>query len=309
MNEIVKDQYWTNCQTISTGRQVTKILTGLSPSSTYRIQVQSTSDYGNTQWSAPQIFTTSIAKNSEIHKRPKLFARGTSAVNHDEAIVMLDDTVILKNAFFKGLYLVVLNRLTLELEYTSNSNTDIFNKLVEIDEDHIIIIVSWNMWEFDFSIALGDQLQKFGGVYIKEFQYQYSRRFSEQTRRRFLNYIDISERKNFYHPFAFIGIKGIKPGMAFESIRSNKGYYLQESPQPKAELTVFLYYNVMTNRYVFDNIQVESQMRMNEDYDVIHNSIDRSLQNIIQYLGSINLTVSINAIATDFEYVNLYLIL
>ena len=126
MDELVKDQYWTNCQTVSTGRQVTKILTGLTPRTTYKFQVRSTSDYGNTDWSEPQIFLTSLEKDKEIYKRVKLFARGTSAVNHDEAIIQVDNNIILQKANFKGLYLAVLNRLTLKLEYTSNNNDDIY---------------------------------------------------------------------------------------------------------------------------------------------------------------------------------------
>jgi hypothetical protein len=157
------------------------------------------------------------------------------------------------------------------------------------------------MWEFDFSVEFGDQLQRYGGFYIKEFQYQYSRRFSEHTRRRHLEFEDIAELNNFYHPFAFIGIKGLSPGMAYESIRSNQGYFLEVSPQPQAELTVFLDYNIMTNRYVFDQIQVEKQMRMNEDYLTIHHNRNRSLKHLIQYLAAVNLTVDVTALSPGFE--------
>ena len=82
--------------------------------------------------------------------------------------------------------------------------------------------------------------------------------------------------------------------MAYESIRSNQGYFFEESPQPYADLTVFLSYNVLTNRYVFDQIQLQPQLHMNEDYTVIHQNIDRSMTNLIQYLAAVNTTLSYN---------------
>jgi hypothetical protein len=33
-------------------------------------------------------------------------------------------------------------------------------------------------------------------------------------------------RHNLYHPYAFIGIPGLSPGMGFEMLRPNQGYYL-----------------------------------------------------------------------------------
>lgn len=53
---------------------------------------------------------TDVEQAKEIHKRVKLFARGTSATNHGEAVVMIDDNILLQKGNFKGLYLVVLDR-------------------------------------------------------------------------------------------------------------------------------------------------------------------------------------------------------
>lgn len=272
----------------------------MSPRSTYKIQVRHTSIYGNTEWSVPKTFITSIEPEKEKFKRVKLFARGTSAVNHDEAIIMVDDHVILQKSDFKGLYLVVLNRLTLEKTASASTPSTISTTLAGLDEESIIILVSCNTWEDTFSIDLGNQLQRFGGFYIKEFQFQYTRQFSEHTRQRDLRFTDIAELKNMYHPFAFIGIKGMSPGMAFESIRSNQGYYMSPSPQPPAELTVFLSYNILTHRYVFDQLQVERQLKMNEDYKIMHKNKDRSLMNLIQYLAAINITVDMTALGAGF---------
>ena len=178
---------------------------------------------------------------------------------------------------------------------------EIKTKLNNLDEDNLIILVSWNTWEHEFTTELGNTLQTFGGFYVKEFQYQFSRRFSEHTRRRHLDFQDITEMNNYHHPFAFVGIKGLAPGMAYESIRSNQGYFMAESPQPFAELTLYLSYNILTNRYVFDQIQVEKQMRMNEDYKTIHASKNRSLKHLIHYLAAVNLTVDLTALGIGFE--------
>mmetsp|Transcript_3050 Transcript_3050/g.3633 ORF Transcript_3050/g.3633 Transcript_3050/m.3633 type:complete len:359 (-) Transcript_3050:175-1251(-) len=300
-NEIIKDSHWTNCITLDVGIQRLTTITGLTSRSTYRVKAKHLSSFGDTSWSEYKIYLTAIESTKEIYIRPKLFARGTSAVNHDESIIMVDDNVLLQKADFKGLYMIVLNRLTLEKIEIVQGSAAISLKLIELDSDFIIIIVSSNQWENTFSISLGDQLQRYGGFYIKEFQYQYSRLFSEHTRHRNLKFEDISEVNNFFHPFCFIGIKGLKPGMAYESIRSNQGYFMQESPQPQAELTVFLEYNLLTHRYDFNTIQIEDQNRMNEDYETIHKNKNRSLMNIIQYLASTDLTVDLTALGTGFN--------
>ena len=275
-------------------------ITGLDPRSTFRVKINHISSYGSTEFSEPKIFMTALEQTKEVYKRVSLFARGTSATNHGESVIKVDDNIILQKSNFRGLYMVVLNRLTLKKTDAVTGTSAIAQKLISLDEDSIIIIVSSNVWEDQFSIELGDQLQKFGGFYIKEFQYQYSRRFSEHTRRRHLKFEDISEKNNFYHPLAFIGIKNIPPGMAFESIRSNQGYFMEVSPQPQAELTVFLDYNIMTHRYVFDQIQIESQMKMNEDFEVIHKNKNRSLMNLMQYLTSVDITVNPKALGTGY---------
>ena len=218
--------------------QCNYIINSLTARSTYRVKVRHNSAYGSTEWSDYKIYLTAIENAKEAYSRVKLFARGTSAVNHEESVIKVDDTVILQKANFRGLYLVALNRLTLnkvysghfdlmragnqvnvtdnfknytidsslnvaytessvtvERNYTNEVSLALFNKLAEFDEETIIIIVSSNAWELNFNVQLGNMLQSFGGFYIKEFQYQYSRRFSEETRRRFLDYIDISEQK------------------------------------------------------------------------------------------------------------------
>ncbi|CAI2368390.1 unnamed protein product [Moneuplotes crassus] len=299
--EVLEDSHWTGCTDVPVGRQRHYVLSGLDSRSTYRVRVMHSSDFGDTDWSPYKIYLTAIEETKEVYKRAEIFAKGTSAVNHGESVIMVDGNIILQKANYRGLYLVVLDRKTLAKTDSAIGVSSITEKLGALDGESIIVIVSNNVWEDDFSIELGNQLQKFGGFYIKEFQYQYSRRFSEHTRSRHLKFEDISEQNNYFHPFAFIGIKGIPPGMAYESIRSNQGYFLEESAQPQAELNVFLEYNIMTHRYVFDQIQVESEMRMNEDYKVIHKNKNRSLMNIIQYLASVNLTVAVDALESGFQ--------
>jgi hypothetical protein len=55
-----------------------------------------------------------------------------------------------------------------------------------------------------------------------------------------------------YHPLAFIGIPGLSPGMAFEMLRPNQGFYKHLGDQPYADLRVLLRFNCLTGLYSFN---------------------------------------------------------
>ena len=44
---------------------------------------------------------TSIEQGKEVYKRVRLFARGTSETNHDQAVVQVDDSVVLDKGDFR----------------------------------------------------------------------------------------------------------------------------------------------------------------------------------------------------------------
>ena len=48
-------------------------------------------------------------------------------------------------------------------------------------------------------------------------------------------------KNNLHHPYVFVGIKGMKKGEAYESLRSNIGYFLYDDVNkslPPAELQI-----------------------------------------------------------------------
>ena len=51
-----------------------------------------------------------------------VYARGTGLNNHDASIIKVDENVILNHAYFKGLYLVVLDRKTLATKFKKAYN-------------------------------------------------------------------------------------------------------------------------------------------------------------------------------------------
>jgi hypothetical protein len=110
LESLNSDAYWTDCTILDAGRQSSKTFSGLPPRTTYKFQVRHTSSFGNTAWSDDQIFMTSLEYDKEIYKRVRLFARGTSATNHDQAVVKVDNNVILEKGNYKGLYMVAFSR-------------------------------------------------------------------------------------------------------------------------------------------------------------------------------------------------------
>lgn len=60
-----------------------------------------------------------------------------------------------------------------------------------------------------------------GGLNIMEIATHYSPIFGNKTLIRGLADNDPLIDSNLYHPYAFIGIPGLPPGKAFESLRSN----------------------------------------------------------------------------------------
>jgi hypothetical protein len=98
----------------------------LSSASPYRFRVR---QYDNdthaikTEWSVPKVLTTHHSKHWRQHEWVNLRLKGTGRNNHNSSVFMVDDTVLLNHAFFKGLYLAVLDRRDLSLAYSGFFNT------------------------------------------------------------------------------------------------------------------------------------------------------------------------------------------
>jgi hypothetical protein len=58
---------------------------------------------------------------------------------------------------------------------------------------------------------------------------------------------------NLYHPYVFVGIPGLSPGMGFEVMRPNQGFYKSLANQPYAELRIILRFSSLLGMYTFDS--------------------------------------------------------
>lgn len=61
--------------------------------------------------------------NWREHEYVELFARGTGLNNHGASVLKIDENVLLDHAFYKGLYLAILDRRDLSLVHSGFYNT------------------------------------------------------------------------------------------------------------------------------------------------------------------------------------------
>jgi hypothetical protein len=87
--------------------------------------------------------------------------------------------------------------------------------------DCFIIIVSSIVWEPFFSQELGELISNAGGLQIMEFTHFFSAGHGNKTTFHDWFRTDRFPKHNLYHPYAFVGIPGLSPGMAFEKLRPN----------------------------------------------------------------------------------------
>lgn len=67
-----------------------------------------------TNWSDYKLLATSVQLNFERNEYAYVYLKGTGLNNFDASEVRIDNNTIVYNPFFRGLYLVVLDRRTLE---------------------------------------------------------------------------------------------------------------------------------------------------------------------------------------------------
>lgn len=110
-----------------------------------------------------------------------------------------------------------------------------------------------------------------GAFQITEFTNYFSSYHGNKTT--FKNWFEknLFPKHNLYHPYAFVGIPGLSPGMAFEKIRPNQGYYLSLANQPYAELKVILRFSSLLGMYTFDEHHQHhtGNMFRNVDFEAI----------------------------------------
>ena len=67
--------------------------------------------------------STSIQELFQRNEYAYLYLRGTGLNNHNSTIFKVDDFTVVNHAYFKGLYLVVLDRRTLETVFINSYDT------------------------------------------------------------------------------------------------------------------------------------------------------------------------------------------
>ena len=81
------------------------------------------------------------------------------------------------------------------------------------------MLVSCNAFELSLSSELGEVLMRAGAFNILELVHNYDKNFGKKTTYKGLKNDGTQENNQFYHPYAFVGINGLAPGMGLEQLR------------------------------------------------------------------------------------------
>ena len=305
-------------------------LTDLNEGSFYRIKYKISSRFTTSQFSEVKLIPLQKA-NTKVN----IFVQGTGRNNHDNAIVTLNNNIILKHGKFQGLAAITLNRKNLSVSSikffdTYHENTQNEIKTVEYikysyDENGNIITNNENTTiETIDPISENNNLLKFleaitmSKILIIVSCYGWEKFFLYETAEylSIFGALKIKEMANsfffksnedkfreqtilnqnlYHHPYAFIGIKGIGVGNGFEVIQTNKGNYLSTENLPHAFLIVSLSFNKFNRAYYFNYQQDFIDNYNLINYDYLYNSLDLSLKELFPFLLHSNLSSSTNS--------------
>ena len=305
-------------------------LTDLNEGSFYRIKYKISSRFTTSQFSEVKLIPLQKA-NTKVN----IFVQGTGRNNHDNAIVTLNNNIILKHGKFQGLVAITLNRKNLSVSSikffdTYHENTQNEIKTVEYikysyDENGNIITNNENTTiETIDPISENNNLLKFleeitmSKILIIVSCYGWEKFFLYETAEylSIFGALKIKEMANsfffksnedkfkdqtilnqnlYHHPYAFIGIKGIGVGNGFEVIQTNKGNYLSTENLPHAFLIVSLSFNKFNRAYYFNYQQDFIDNYNLINYDYLYNSLDLSLKELFPFLLHSNLSSSTNS--------------
>ena len=303
-------------------------LTDLNEGSFYRIKYKISSRFTTSQFSK-------LIPLKKANTKVNIFVQGTGRNNHDNAIVTLNNNIILKHGKFQGLVAITLNRKNLSVSSikffdTYHENTQNEIKTVEYikysyDENGNIITNNENTTiETIDPISENNNLLKFleeitiSKILIIVSCYGWEKFFLYETAEylSIFGALKIKEMANsfffksnedkfkdqtilnqnlYHHPYAFIGIKGIGVGNGFEVIQTNKGNYLSTENLPHAFLIVSLSFNKFNRAYYFNYQQDFIDNYNLINYDYLYNSLDLSLKELFPFLLHSNLSSSTNS--------------
>ena len=318
---------WT--QKYSGSKRIIK-LTNLNSGSFYRIKYKINSRYTSSKFSEIKLIPL-----KRVNTKVNIFVQGTGRNNHDNAIVTLNNNIILKYGKFQGLAAITLNRKNLSvssIEFfdTYNENTKNETKTVEYikysyDNDGNIVtnnesttIINLNpisennkLMYFLEKVSISKILiivscygwEKFfiyeTAEYLSTFGAlkikELTNSFYYKTNEDLFKQQTILNENLYHHPYAFIGLKGIGVGNGFEVIQTNKGNYLSTENLPHADLIVTLSYNKFNRAFYFNYKQDFIDNYNLINYDYLYNSLDLSLKELFPFLLHANLSSSSNS--------------
>ena len=260
------------------------------------------------------MLTTRVPVDWRLHEYAQFFLRGTGLNNHNASVFKIDDNVILDHAFYIGLYLAVIDRRDLSLVESGFYNTstipedtegtpytyhdgfrtiedfvtakEMAQRIRAYDYNYFIVVLSQYSWEVQFSKELGEALLHCGAFNVAEMTGLFSPRYGNKTTFEDVYNTSRFTRTNEHHPYAFVGIPGLSPGMGYERLRANQGFYLHTSNYPFADLLVRLRYNSLTSMYTFEDTarQYVSQYHYTDAFDTVFNNVDLSLRTQIPFI-------------------------
>lgn len=301
----------------------------LSSGSYYRVRYTVSSKFTTSQYS--EIKFIGLKRNN---KKVNVYMRGTGRNNHGNAIIKLNNNIILEHGKFQGLAVIALNRRNLKVDtiqlfdtYTKNSNvkteTVTYTKYSYDDDGNIITSTETTTVEKSLLLENDNKLQKFIKS-IKDNQfillvscYGWEQYFTYKTAELLARYgaLKIKElsysfyqsynedkfqfesilpQNKYHHPYAFIGIRNLGMGNGFEVVQTNKGHYISTENLPQAEIIVTLSFNEYNRAYYFDRKQ-----KYRSHYNLINHSFlnkadDLTLKNVFSLLVYANITSKIN---------------
>ena len=318
---------WT--QKYSGSKRIIK-LTNLNSGSFYRIKYKINSRYTTSQYSEIKLIPLKRA-NTKVN----IFVQGTGRNNHDNAIVTLNNKIILKYGKFQGLSAITLNRKNLSvssIEFfdTYNENTKNETNTVEYikysyDKDGNIVTSNENttikklnpisennkLMYFLEKVSISEILiivscygwEKFLIYETAEYLSTFGALKIKELTNSFFYKANEDQFKQhtilnenlYHHPYAFIGLKGIGVGNGFEVIQTNKGNYLSTENLPHANLIVTLSYNKFNRAFYFNYKQDFIDNYNLINYDYLYNSLDLSLKELFPFLLHANLSSNTNS--------------
>eukprot|EP00397_Hematodinium_sp_SG-2012_P028709 GEMP01030251.1.p1 GENE.GEMP01030251.1~~GEMP01030251.1.p1 ORF type:complete len:532 (+),score=99.68 GEMP01030251.1:44-1639(+) len=224
-------------------------ITNLRPGYPYGVRVRCTGERGTdgmSPWSETQIVHTVWPPTLD---RFPVYILGGGRNNPQNVTIQVDETIIYRDMFERGLVLAVFQRRDFSLvllktydTFQSDEEADKMAKaLRSIDSSHFVFVASIDAWELHVTSNLQRAMEFCGayqfGQWVDIFQAPTTTKYRETS------------IGDFGHPYAFIGIPGLSAGMGWESMQLPTGHYLTAGKAPPAEIRMVMYFDYVDRHY------------------------------------------------------------